>query len=66
MAWFMTSSNSCVFDNFGHVQILKMPKVRLYNQARASNEGEGASKSIITAFNFLLESKMFRLSNIYG
>ena len=42
MAWFVTSSIRVIFDNFGYVQILKMSKVRLYNQARASNEGEGA------------------------
>ena len=51
MAWLMTSSFRVIFDNFGYVQILKMSKVRLYNEARASNEGEEASKSIITAFN---------------
>ena len=62
----MTSSIRVIFDNFGYVQILKMSKVRLYNQARGSNEGEEASKSIITAFNFLLASKMICLSNIYG
>ena len=55
-----------VFDNFGYAQILKMAKVRLYNQARPLNEGEGVSKSIISAFNFLLASKMFCLSSIYG
>ena len=59
--------NSCIFKyNFGYVQILKMFKVLINNQARASNECELVNKSIITAFNFLLASKMFCLSNIYG
>ena len=59
--------NSCNFlINLGMFRHLK---VLLYTQARASNEGEGASKSIIgiiTDFNFLLASKMFFWSNIYG
>ena len=66
MAWFMTSSIRAFMYNFGYVQIFKMSKVLINSQARASNECELVSKSIITAFNFLLASKMFCLLNIYG
>ena len=38
--------NSCIFYNFGNVQILKMPKVLINNQARASNECELVSKAL--------------------
>ena len=62
----MTSSIRVFFYSFGYVQILKMPKLLINNQTRASNEWELVSKSIITAFNFLLASKMFCRSNIYG
>ena len=59
--------NSCIFFyNVGYVQFLKVHKLLINNQTRASNECELVSKSIITAFNFLLASEMFCLSNIYG
>ena len=54
------------FYNFGYVQILKVFKMLINNQARASDECELVSKRIITALNFLLASKMFCLLNIYG
>ena len=66
MAWFMRHQIHVIFHNFGHVETLKMSKVRLYNQASDSIEGEGVSKSIITTSYFLLGSKIFCLSNLFG